>query len=173
MKATLTINRKELFCDDGECKIISSLQGFDPTFYMKHIELESDEYANVDLSKLGSYREIKSGFRLTIFNQDDVIQTLDEDITVEITLPKEIIEGDVLEVYEYTTSGISKIEINILSNSISFSVSNLNADFLIVGMRETYSKGDNWKIGMIFIIIGVFFGSLHLINKVNKKNKFK
>ena len=173
MDATLTINRKELFCDDGECKVISSLQGFNPTFHMKHLEIGKEEYQDVDLSKLGSYREVKSGFRLTIYNELDEVQTLDDNIVVEITLPKELIESDVLEVYEYSTSGISKIEININSSTINFEVSTLNADFLIVGMRETYSKGDNWKIGMIFIFIFVFLGSLYLIKKVNKKNKFK
>ena len=109
----------------------------------------------------------------TIYNELDEVQTLDDNIVVEITLPKELIESDVLEVYEYSTSGISKIEININSSTINFEVSTLNADFLIVGMRETYSKGDNWKIGMIFIFIFVFLGSLYLIKKVNKKNKFK
>ena len=84
-----------------------------------------------------------------------------------------LFDSDILEVYEFSTSGIAKIESNRSNGSIIFSVSSLNSEFLLIGMRETYSKGDNWKIGMIFLVAAVFIGMLPVAKKVSKKHRFK
>ena len=173
MKANLIINQKEVTCEDNKCKIKSNLYGFYPYSHLKHLEIDSSEYKHLDLSNLGSYREVKSGYRLTLYDDRNEILNVDDEIVVEIKLSKDLADSDILEVYEYSSSGISKIESNRSNGSISFSVSSLNSEFLLIGMRETYSKGDNWKIGIIFMVAALFVGMIFVAKKVNKKHRFK
>ena len=173
MTAKLIINQSEMKCEDGECKIKSSLYGFEPNSYLKHIEIDHSEYSDLDLSNLGSYREVKSGFRLTLYSKEHSVLDIKDEIVIEIKLSEELNKSDVLEVYEYSSSGISKIDSNRSNGSISFSVSSLNSDFLLIGMRETYSYGDNWKIGIIVMVAVVFIGTIFIAKKVHKKNRFK
>ena len=173
MTAKLIINKREIVCEDGECKVKSDLYGFDPYARLKHIEIDSSEYEDIDLSKLGSYREIKNGFKLTLYDDKDNVLNVNDEIVVEIKLPDELYKSDVLEVYEFSSSGISKINSNRSNGSISFSVTGLNSEYLLIGMRETYSKGDNWKIGIIFMVAAVFIGTIIVAKKVNKKHRFK
>lgn len=173
MKATLIINKREMYCDDGECRIISEFYGINPTYHLKHIEISSEEYQDVDLSNLGSFREIKMGFRLSLYDLDNNFMDISNDVIVELTLDESLLDNEILEVYEYSTSGISKINAYRSGDSISFEISSLNSDYLIIGMRETYSQGDNWKIGVIFLVVAVFIGSLLCIKRIHKKNKFK
>lgn len=173
MTATLTINQRELTCEDGECKIKSTLYGFNPYAYLKHIEISSEEYKDLDLSKLGSYREVKNGFRLTLYDNNHNVLNINDEIVVEITLSDDLKGSDILEVYEYSTSGISKVESTLSNETITFSVSSLSSDFLLIGMRETYSKGDNWKIGIIVMVVAVFVCMIFVAKKVHKKNRFK
>lgn len=173
MKAILTINKRELVCDDGECKIRSDLYGFNPYGHLKHIEIESEEYKDLDLSNLGSYREVKNGFKLTLYDENNNVLNINDEIIVEIKLSEELNSSDVLEVYEYSTSGISKVNSNRSNGVISFSISSLNSEFLLIGMRETYSKGDNWKIGIIFLVVALFVSMIFCIKKIQKKHRFK
>lgn len=173
MYATLTINKKDLVCDDGECKLISTNYGFNPTYHLKHYEIESSVYTDVELSKLGSYREIKSGFRLSIYDEFENIINIEKEVTIEIWLDESLVDDEIIEVYEYSSSGISKITTNRANDTISFDVTSLNSDFLIIGMRQTYSYGDNWKIGIIVLVILVFAGSIICMRKINDKHKYK
>ena len=87
-------------------------------------------------------------------------------------MSEELIDNELLEIYEYSNSRISKIESNRQAMSISFSTETLNSEFLIIGMRQTYSKGDNWKIGIIALVVLVFFGCMACIKKISIKHKF-
>ena len=135
--------------------------------------LKAIKFSLCNLSKLGSYREVKSGFKLTLYDQKDDVLNVNDEIVIEIKLSDELYKSDVLEVYEFSTSGISKIESNRSNGSISFSVSSLNSEYLLIGMRETYSKGDNWKIGIIFLVAAMFIGMFAVAKKVSKKHRFK
>lgn len=173
MTALLTINKAELVCDDGETKVKSRLYGFHPNAYMKHEEFDNERYDDLDLSKLGSYREVKTGFKLTIYDKNHNIINVNDDIIVEIKLTKDVADSEFLEVYEYSSTGISKVNSSLSGTTISFSISSLNSEFVLIGMRETYSKGDNWKIGLIFLVVVVFIVMIFVGRKVHNKHRFK
>ena len=161
-----TKDGKELVCEDGECKLISINYGFNPYYKLKHVALNGTEYNDLDVSKLGSYREVKSGFKLSIYDENDNLINIEKEVTVEIWLEESLLDDEILEIYEYSSSGLSKINANRNNDTISFDVSSLNLDFLIIGMRQTYSQGDNWKIGIIVLVVLVFIGSIACMKKI-------
>lgn len=160
-KATMTIMRK-LLKDETEQYSITSEYGILPYLSLKSEELGLVNYENTNLSVAGTFQEIKYAFSLQLFDNGDVVEP-ENRIEVEVTLPPNCVNVRDIQIYEYNASRISSVQATERAGKLTFVTDHLSKEYLIIGMKNTYTNNDYWKALLLLGVcvlggIGIYAG---------------
>lgn len=153
--ATLTILRRRIYSTDGLFNVLSNDVGFHPDLVLNYEYLDLEQFADVDLSVAGSYREIKQAFTLNL-SLDGNLQSFNNNIIVEVPIALEDLYNADLVIYRYSGGYITIVDTNQNDRTLTFEARNFAEAYLIIGMRSTYTDNQIWKVFLILFIILLF-----------------
>lgn len=169
-QATLTIRRKRLWTEEKDSYLLSDGWGFAPetSFHCSWNSIEP--YSDLDLTKIGAYREVKASFALDLQIQDEAT-ILDHSVKAKIKLNDELTSLKDLAVYDYGSGQLVNMVSSREDEYLVFNVSSLSNEYLIIGTRNTYTANGSWKAFLIFGMCLLFIVTLLIIRFIYKKRK--
>ncbi len=153
--AILTILRRRVYSTDGLFNVLSNDVGFHPNLVLNYEYLDLEQFASVDLTVAGSYREIKQAFSLNL-RLDDNLQSFNHNIIVEVPIAEADLNNSDLVIYCYSGGYITIVDTDRREESLVFETRNFAEAYLIIGMRNTYTDNQIWKFLLILFIVLLF-----------------
>ncbi len=169
-EATMTILKKNVKTET-ENAIFESDFGFPP-----YLELscswkdDLSKYSGVDLTAIGTYREVRASFDLNL-TLDGKMELLHHQVRAKIMLPEGLRGDKDLALYDFSSGQPVNIKCNLEEDSISFNLDTLATDYVLVGIRNTYTSNPIWKAFLIFAIIVLFVIGAFILRFIYKKKR--
>lgn len=149
MTATMKILRKALRTEDHYS--IESTYGLDPFLTISAATRSITEYRDIDLTVAGTYQEVKGAFSIQLLDGQSMVQP-NHMITVRVPIPKEHLEAQNLQIYDYSSGRLSSVEAVREDDQLVFITNSLSDVYLVIGTRNTYTNNDYWKVLLMFTV---------------------
>lgn len=169
--AVLTILSKKIQSETDDVTIISESIGFDPDLKLTcNWKTDISEYENLDLTSVGSYREVKMAFSLnmTLYEQSALLEHI---AVVRVKIPEELSQSKDLLVYDYGNHMLTDLNSNQTDDELVFVAESLSSQYLIIGIRDTYTSNPIWKVWIIAILVVLFVIGFVVIIVMHKKRR--
>ncbi len=169
-EATLTILKKNVKTET-ENAIFQSDFGFHPNLELSCSWKEDlSSYSDVDLTAIGTYREVRASFDLNL-TLNGKMELLNHQVRATIVLPEELRGDKDLALYDFSSGQPVNIKCNLDKNNISFNLDTIATDYVLVGIRNTYTSNPIWKAFLIFGIILLFVIGAFILRFIYKKKR--